>query len=159
MADALTFWRKTNRLTARCRRLSVGDTHACANHRGDFVDALPVARASTTSDRERTAYALVIITDIPVEVVEKAKRWFRKGTRFGDDDALDRPRILNLDVDLLKAEYPTQANAIDKLFDPERTLTVNQIPSMTWAKFRNAVWDKINVRVVPEAQWETDPDG
>ena len=80
--------------------------------------------------------------------------------KWEDDDrskGIYGPKILRLDIPLIKAEYPTLAAAIDKLFDPARTLAVSKIPEFTWAKFRKAVWDKINIRVVPEAQWEEDP--
>ena len=159
MPSALTYWRKTNRLSAQCVKHNYPDTHARADHIGDFVTSTAAGNAAGTSDKDRTDFALIIVTDIPVGVAQKLKKWLRKMTWIDDDRSkgFDRPKILNLDIPLIKAEYPALSGAIDKLFDPERTLAVNLIPEFTWAKFRRAVWDKINLRVVPEAQYLTDP--
>ena len=109
------------------------------------------------TERERKAYAWVRITDIPNGVAKKAKKWLERSEWTSTPPYKKlRRKIIHIDIDLLKAEYPGLSDGIDKLFDPEFTLPLAAIPEFTWAKFKNALWDKVNVRVVPDLQWAID---
>ncbi len=122
---------------------------------GDIVGVH--AFALEPSERERKAFAWVRVTDIPVAVAERAKKWLERSEWTSTPPYRRlRRKIIHIDVPLLKLEYPALATKIDKLFDPDFTLPSEQIPEFTWTKFKNALWDKVNVRVVPLAQWETD---
>ena len=160
MASGLVAFRKTDRLTQRCVDLGEPVTHQAGNHRGDSVDVLPAGQLATTSDQERTDFAWLLITDIPAAVDQKAKKWLTKHTTLGDPPTVDRPRIINMDIDLLKIEYPAQASNIDKLFEVGWTQTITSIENfaLPWVKVRKAIKNKILTRVMTDAEWEVDPD-
>ena len=160
MASGLIAFRKTDRLTGRCQKFSLPASSPVGNHRGDSIDVLPAGQLSQTSDQERTDFAWLLITDIPAAVAQMAKKWLTKHTTLGDPPTVDRPRIINMDIDLLKIEYPAQASNIDKLFDVGWTQTITSIENFAipWVKVRKAIKNKILTRVMTDAEWEVDPD-
>lgn len=154
MADILTYWRTTNRITARCQALKVGDTHPCADHIGDLVTILPASRISTISDEDRRDFALLLITDIPDESLAKVEELLRECTMTdGVDSVVDRPRTRCVDPTLLKTVYPSKTTEIDDSFDPTQIVPINNVPTVTWDNFCTTIWDKINSRVTPVEDW------
>ena len=160
MPDLLTYWRKTDRANARCQALRVGASHPCGDHVGDFVTAVPADWAAKTSDADRKSFALIIVTDIPEELVTmagtrprgKLMERLREGTCLADR-AIDRPRVTQVKEALLAGELPAQSSALADLFDAKKTVSAKDIPRIPWEKFRLAVWDKVREQVEPDDSW------
>jgi hypothetical protein len=116
------------------------------------VDADP----NYLSDNTRLIHAWMIVRGIPNPKAQKVSDNLLRGTTIGGDPEADedRPRIYNLDVDALIAEYPAWETQINKLFDPTKIIPQANLPDITYAKFLNTIWDKINLRIATQVELE-----
>jgi hypothetical protein len=171
MAQASLAFRITARTTSVTDTFGEDETGIGADHIGDPV--IVMSFDHQWSAKERTKLGIVKVTNVPDAKAQIIKQRLEEESLIakvtdnlgggwvlisGFGYLLRRPRRFRVDKALALAEFPSATTIINRLFDTEDEVAQEDIPTLSWTKFKTVLVDKSSDSQTTGDEFEEDVD-